>query len=283
MNRPLSIVKLGLERGFIEFKILIKDPQTLIWMFFILGIFLTVLWFQRGTELNGISLALLTLPGLLGMQIASSGFSDVASGLAFDREDGTLFRAKATPRGMSAYFIARVVIIFLTTLVYLIILLLPSLAIVPGLAQAISLSDVFTMLWLIILGLLATAPFGAIIGSTVKSSGSGWGLTLLPLALFTAISGIFYPITALAGWVQAIAQIFPVYWLGLGARSIFSPESAAALELTGSWRSAETIVILLAWSIVGLVIVPRVLRKMARRISGSDMQAARERMLKNGY
>ena len=134
-----------------------------------------------------------------------------------------------------------------------------------------------------ILGLLATAPFGAIIGAIVKSSGSGWGLTILPLALLTAISGIFYPITALAGWIQAIAQIFPVYWLGLGARSIFSPESAAALELTGSWRTTETLLVLLTWSIIGLIIVPRVLRKMARHTSGSDMQAARERMLKNGY
>src|SRR5688572_21013097 len=108
MNHSLNIVKLGLERGWIEFKILIKDPQTIIWMLVIFGIFLTVLWFQRGTEIDGISLALLTLPGLLGMQIASSGFSDVASGLAYDREDGTLFRAKATPRGMGSYFIARV-------------------------------------------------------------------------------------------------------------------------------------------------------------------------------
>lgn len=283
MNHSLNILKLGLERGWIEFKILIRDPQTLIWMCIIFGIFLTVLWFQRGTEIDGISLALLTLPGLLGMQIASSGFSDVASGLAYDREDGTLFRAKATPRGMSSYFISRVVIIFLTTIVYMIVLMIPSLFIVPGLLNTISPVDFLTLLWLVALGLLATAPFGAIIGAIVKSSGSGWGLTILPLALLTAISGIFYPITALAGWVQAIAQIFPIYWLGLGARSIFSPESAAALELTGSWRTTETILVLLAWSIVGLVLVPRVLRKMARRTSGSDMQAARERMLKNGY
>lgn len=283
MPHPLSIVKLGLERGWIEFKILIKDPQTLIWILIIFGIFFTVLWFQRGIEIDGVSLALLTLPGLLGMQIASSGFSDVASGLAFDREDGTLFRAKATPRGMGSYFISRVVIITLTTIVYMVLLVLPSLLIVPGLTNTISQIDILTLLWLVILGLLATAPFGAIIGAIVKSSGSGWGLTILPLALLTAISGIFYPITALAGWIQAIAQIFPVYWLGLGARSIFSPESAAALELTGSWRTTETLLVLLTWSIIGLIIVPRVLRKMARHTSGSDMQAARERMLKNGY
>lgn len=283
VNGTINALRLGIERGWIEYKITMTDPQSIVWICIMFGIFLTVLWFQRGTELNGISLALLTLPSLLGMQIASSGFNDVASQLAFDREDGTLFRAKATPRGMNAYFIARVAVTFLTSVTYLLILLIPSLIIVPGLMAAISITDFFTIAWLLVLGLLATAPFGAIIGSLVKSSGAGWGMTLLPLVILTAISGIFYPITALAGWVQIIAQIFPVYWLGLGARSVLTPESAAALELTGSWRSGETVLILLAWSIVGLIVVPRILRKMARRTSGSEMEAARQRMLQRGY
>ncbi|HMH70606.1 MAG TPA: ABC transporter permease [Candidatus Saccharimonadales bacterium] len=283
MNRTLNTLQLGIERGWMEFKLVLKDPQSIVWIVIMFGIFLTVLWFQRGTEINGISLALLTLPSLLGMQIASSGFNDVASVLAADREDGTLFRAKATPRGMSAYFIARIVVILLTSIVYLTIILIPSLLIVPGLSETISVGDFFTLAWLLMLGLLATAPFGAIIGSIVKSSGAGWGLTLLPLIVLTAISGIFYPITALAGWVQAIAQVFPVYWLGLGVRSAFNPEVAAAFELTGSWRTAETVLVLLAWAIVGLLIVPKVLRKMARHTSGSEMQAARERMIQRGY
>jgi len=279
----LSTIRLGVERGWIEYKILLRDPQSLVWIVIMFGIFLTVLWFQRGVELNGVSLALLTLPSLLGVQIASSGFNDVASQLAFDREDGTLFRAKALPRGISSYFIARVVMIILTSVMYLLILLIPSLLIVPGLVDTISFTDIFTMAWLLVLGLLATAPFGATIGAIVKSSGAGWGMTLLPLVVLTAASGIFYPITALAGWIQVVAQVFPVYWLGLGARSVLAPESAAAMELTGSWRTTETILVLLAWSIVGLIIVPRVLRKMARRTSGSEMQATRDRIMQRGY
>jgi ABC-2 type transport system permease protein len=283
MSGKLSTLRLGVERGWIEFKILIRDPQTIIWTVIIFGILLTVLWFQRDTKIEGISLALLTLPSLLGMQIASSGFNDIASQLAFDREDGTLLRAKAIPRGMSAYFIARVVVTFLMTLTYILFLLLTSLVIIPGILSNIDVLEILLMLFLIVLGLLATAPFGAIIGSLVKSSGSGWGLSLLPLALLVTISGIFYPITALAGWIQVVAQIFPVYWLGLGIRSVFSPEAAAALELTGSWRTSETLLILSAWAIAGMLIAPRVLRKMARRTSGSEMEAARQRTIQRGY
>ena len=49
---------------------------------------------------------------------------------------------------------------------------------------------------------------------------------MLPMMGLIAISGIFYPITALPGWLQWIAQVFPVYWLGLGMRSALLPDAA---------------------------------------------------------
>jgi ABC-2 type transport system permease protein len=75
--------------------------------------------------------------------------------------------------------------------------------------------------------------------------------------------------------VQVVAQIFPIYWLGLGMRSAFLPESAAALEIGGSWRTTQTVIVLLAWAIVGMLLAPRVLGRMARRQSGSAVDAAR--------
>jgi len=94
-----------------------------------------------------------------------------------------------------------------------------------------------------------------------------------------AISGIFYPITAMPGWLQGIAQVFPVYWLGLGMRSAFLPDALAAVELTGSWRHLETVGVLAVWAVLGLVLAPVILRRMARRESGSAVAARRERVL----
>ena len=53
----------------------------------------------------------------------------------------------------------------------------------------------------------------------------------------------------------------------------------AALEVGGSWRSAETAIVLGAWAVVGLVLAPTVLRRMARRESGSRVAERRERTL----
>jgi ABC-2 type transport system permease protein len=282
MNPVLHASRLGLTRGWIEFKQYLRSPQEMIWTAIMSLIFLVVLWFQRNSEIEGVSLALLTLPSLLGMSIANGGFVGAAGTLSYDREDGTLLRAKAIPQGMVGYLVSRVIYVVLTTLISLVILFIPSLFIVDGLT-GMGVDGAFIFLGIFLLGLIATAPWGAMIGSMVKSSSSGFGLTFLPMIGLIAISGIFYPITALAGWVQAIAQLFPVYWLGLGARSAFLPDAAAAAELGGSWRTGQTILVLVFWALIGLVIAPRLLRRMAQRESGSNMEARKQQVMQRGY
>jgi ABC-2 type transport system permease protein len=129
-----------------------------------------------------------------------------------------------------------------------------------------------------VLGLVATQTVGAVLGSLVSSS-RGAGYLSLPILGLIAISGIFAPITAMPAWLAWIAQVFPVYWLGLGMRSALLPDAAAAVEIGGSWRPVETAVVLGAWVVAGLVFAPIVLRRMARKESGSRVAERRERAL----
>ena len=89
-------------------------------------------------------------------------------------------------------------------------------------------------------------------------------------------NGIFFPIQELWAWVQVVAQVFSMFWLGLGMRSAFLPDTATAIEIGGSWRSLETVLVLAAWAVAGAVVAPRVLRRMSRRASGATVQTARE-------
>lgn len=282
MNAVAHATRLGISRGWIEFKQYLRSPQEMTWAIVMSAIFIGVLWFQRDKTIEGASLALLTLPSLLGMTIAQGGFMGAASVLSLDREDGTLLRAKATPQGMVGYLVARILYVTLTIIVSLVMLVIPSLFLVDGLMD-ISGEGFFALFWVFVLGLLATAPWGAIVGSLVKSSSSGFGLTFLPLIGLISISGIFYPITAIAGWLQVVAQAFPIYWMGLGMRSAFLPDSAAAAELTGSWRTGETVVVLVIWAVIGMLIAPRILRRMAQRESGSAMEQRKHQAIQRGY
>ena len=86
----------------------------------------------------------------------------------------------------------------------------------------------------------------------ITSPRSAGYLSILVLGLI-AISGIYYPIIVLPQWLQWVAQIFPIYWLGLGMRSALLPAAVVSVEIGGSWRPLETAVALGAWAIAGLI------------------------------
>jgi ABC-2 type transport system permease protein len=197
--------------------------------------------------------------------------------LTVEREDGTLLRAKATPNGMLGYLVGKIVTVAGGLVIDLAIVLVPGMFIINGLEYGRP-SSWLTLAWVVVLGLVATLPLGAIFGSLISSSRS-LGLIMLPIMGMIAISGIFYPITAMPQWLQWVAQVFPIYWLGLGVRSALLPDSAAVVELGESWRHLETVAVLGAWAVLGLVVAPVVLRRMARRESGSSVAARRDKVM----
>jgi ABC-2 type transport system permease protein len=273
-----GFVRAGLARGGIELRQTMTNVLDLwTYLFPAVGLLVTI-WFMRGATVPGtdLSLGASTLPGAIGMGIAFGGLVTVAQLLVVEREDGTLLRAKATPNGMAGYLIGKIVVVGGMTLISVLIQLVPGSVLVGGLD--VDAAGWLTLLWLMPLGFVATMPIGAVIGS-VLSSPRALGVVMLPTIGLIAISGIFYPITALPGWLQGIGQLFPVYWMGLGTRSALLPDAFAAAELGGTWRHLTTAGVLIVWAVAGLLVAPSVLRRMARRESGSAVAARREKAM----
>jgi len=276
MNPKTMALRAGLSRGVIELRQTFVNAQDLWGYLFPAVALLVVLIFMRGAHVPGTSFSLgaQTLPSVIGMNVAFVGLMSVAALLSIEREDGTLLRAKATPNGMLAYLVGKIVVVAGMSIVTVLLILVPGAFIVDGLALD-SVGAWITLLWVVALGLVATLPIGAILGAWMKSP-RNMGLVMLPMLGLIAISGIFYPLSSLPGWVQGIAQVFPIYWLGLGMRSALLPDDLAAVEIGGSWRHLETLGVLSVWVVIGLVFAPIVLRRMARRESGSQVAARRE-------
>jgi ABC-2 type transport system permease protein len=279
MNPVTHAARLGLSRGWMEFRRSVFSGQDMGFAVFFALVIVVVLFFQRDRVVEGttLSLAMATLPSVVGMLVAMGGFS--ASGaLTLEREDGTLLRAKALPYGMIGYLVGRLLSVSLLNLVSLLVVLIPGLFVVPELAST-GWAGWLTLVWVVAFGMLATLPWGAVIGALAKNTMVLFSIVTFPMMILTAISGIFYPISALPGWLQTVAQVFPVYWLGLGVRSAFLPASAAAVEIGASWRTLETIVVLAVWALAGMLLAPPILRRMARRQSGSAVEEYRQRAL----
>ncbi|MER6971223.1 ABC transporter permease [Nocardioides sp. NPDC000445] len=275
-------VRAGLHRGWLETKYSLTDVGDIFWMLLFPVSFTVTLLFMRGNTVPGTDLALgaMVLPSLIGMSIAFGGLAGPAMQIATDREDGTLLRAKATPDGMLGYLIGKIWFFGLTTLASLVLLAIPAMTVIGDLRidgrTALLLPVIF------VVGMVATVPIGSALGSIFKSSAQSM-LIMLASMLLIAISGIFYPITAMPTWLQWVGQIFPFYWLGLGTRSAMMPAGAEAAEIGDSWRTVEMFAVLGVWAVIGLVLAPIVLRRMARRQTGSAIAAARDKVMSRGY
>lgn len=284
MTRSLHAVRLGLARGWIEFRNGFTTFQD-VGLGLVLGpIFLVILILGIGEPLPGLpaglplDLASFALPGVLGVLIGVGGVMSAAYWLAAEREDGTLLRAKAVPHGMTGYLTARVLTVSADTVIGMLIVLVPGLFLFDGLAAA-GLSGYLTLSWVVVLGLCATLPWGAILGAVLRTPRAVSSFGFIPLTVFTAISGIFAPLQVWPAWVQSVAQALPFYWLGVGMRSALLPGAAVVMEIDASWRILPTVGVLAGWAVVGLLLAPPILRRMARGESGARLEARRQRAI----
>lgn len=268
MTASAVAVRAGLQRGWIEFRQSVTSAEVVGWYWPIaLAVVVMYVLSDRTVPGTDFSLGSSAIPGIVGMNVAFTAMSGMALALTTDREDGSLLRAKAIPNGMLGYLTGKVVSQTTMTLVVTIGVLVPAALLFDGLELDVA-SSWLMLAGILVLGLVATLPIGAVIGSLFRSPQSLTLVTLLILALI-AISGVFYPITALPAWLQWVGQAFPIYWLGLGMRSAMLPDALAIAEIGGSWRHLETVAVLGGWTALGFVVAPIVLRRMARRTSGS--------------
>jgi ABC-2 type transport system permease protein len=280
VSRRSQAVRIGLARGWTEFRLSLRSPQDQAFHLVMATAVVLYLWFNRGSEVAGTTLLLpqVAMPSLLGGLVMFSAIIGPAAALSVERQDGTLLRSKLVPHGMLGYVSGQLLLQSLKVVPMLTVVLVPSLLLFDGLMHR-GAGGWLTLLWVVVLGLLATLPFGIVIGSLVPGPEKlgTWGM--LPIVVLSAISGIFVPVQQLWGWVQVIAQVFPMYWLGLGMRSAFLPGSAAVVEIGGSWRPLTTVSVLVVWGVAGMLLAPPVLRRMARRQSGARVAEGRDQAL----
>lgn len=271
------VLRAGVRRGLIEFRNMVQTPSEFGYTLFGFAAVIVVVWFLRDVRVDGVDAPLMqfAFPGMLAMQILLVGTYSTASVLSAEREDGTLLRAKSVPNGTTVWLIGLIVRILIEILLGIAIVAVPILVMVPE-VWAAGLPMLGIVIAYVLVGIFALVPLGLVVGAAVRNARAvaSWGL-FFAVGLI-ALSGVFAPLEVYPAWLQIIAQVFPLYWLGLGLRSAMLPEGLQMAEIGDSWRVIETLGVLGLWAIVGLALAPALLRRAARRESGSALQQRRE-------
>jgi ABC-2 type transport system permease protein len=277
-TNTLHEYRTGWKRALIQTKISLTSPGDLLGFLMPTAIAVVVLLFMQKADFEGapVSLGSMNMPSLIGMNVVFGGIMGMVGSLAMDRTNGTLLRAKSMPGGMTGYLVGHLASTAMFTTIMALVLLLVGLPLFDGL-EFDSPDRWLIFISVLLMGIVATLPIGAVLGALLDNP-RNMGLVMFPIMGMVAISGIFYPITALPTWLQGIGQAFPMYWMGLGMRHALLPDSMAAVEIGGEWRTVTMFAVLAVWAVVSMALAPRLLRRMSRRESGSAVAARRADM-----
>jgi ABC-2 type transport system permease protein len=201
---------------------------------------------------GGVTFPQYFMAGIIAAGILGAGLQNMAISIATERSDGTLKGLAGTPMPRSAYFVGKVVQVLAVTAVIIVALLL-----IGVLFYDIELPqgrDWITFLWVSLLGTAACTLLGIAVSSLAKNGRSA-SATVTPFALILQfISGVFFVFSQLPTWMQTVAALFPLKWMGQGLRSVFLPDELAAAEPAGSWELGRVALVLTLWCVAGLLL-----------------------------
>lgn len=256
-----STWSIGRRRIGIELKQFFRDRNSALWNFAFPVILLVIFGSVFGGQDigPGITFAQYFVAGMIASGVLYTSFQNLAIAIPLEREDGTLKRLQGTPMPKVSYFIGKIGTVVVAYVAQVTLLIIVGM-LFYGVRLPSTATQWFTFVWASLLGLTACTLLG-IAFSVVPRTGRGASAIVSPIVLVLQFtSGVFFVFSQLPQWMQVFGSIFPLKWLAQAMRSVFLPDSAAALEVSGSWQLGLCALMLVIWVAIGLVLSIRFFR-----------------------
>ena len=255
-----STLKIGISRGFLEVKQFMRQRESVVFTLLFPVLLLLIFGSVFKDEIApGVTFSQYFVAGMIASGLVNTGFQQLAITIPMERDDGTLKRLRGTPAPASSYFIGKIILVFVSMSIQVILLLIFG-VLLYGIALPSDSAHWITFIWVMLLGLISSTLLG-IAFSSVPKSGRGASAVVSPIVIILQFfSGVFFVFTQLPSWMQNFAAIFPLNWLTQGMRAVFLPDSFAAQEVAGSWELGKIALFLGIWSIAGFFLALKTFR-----------------------
>jgi ABC-2 type transport system permease protein len=268
IDAPLpSVLSTGLARGQVELKTFFRERETVVLIFALPAVLLVMLgaiFGGRAAPAAGVTVGQLFVAGMIAGGIMSTSFQYLGIAIAAERDQGTLKRLYGTPLPHTAYFIGKIVQVFVCMMAEIAVLMIVG-ASFYHLHLPSSAGRWWTFAWVCVLGCAACSLLGIAVSSLPRSARGASPMITLPFLVIEFISGVFIPFNNVPAWLQQVAAAFPLKWMAQGLRSVFLPAGAAVLEPAHSWEHGRVALVLTVWIAAGLVLCVRAFRWQSRR------------------
>ncbi len=248
-------VRIGRRRVAIELKSFFRDRNSALWNFAFPVILLVIFGSVFGSQdiAPDVTFARYFVAGMIASGVLYTSFQNLGIAIALEREDGTLKRLRGTPMPKASYFLGKIGTVVVAYVAQVTLLLIVGIAFY-GVSLPTTVTQWWTFVWASVLGLVSCTLLG-IAFSVVPRTGRGAPAIISPIVLVLQFtSGVFFVFDQLPHWMQVFSSFFPLKWLAQAMRSVFLPESAAAMEATGTWELGMCALVLGVWCVIGAVL-----------------------------
>ncbi|AIY01648.1 ABC-type multidrug transport system, permease component [Arthrobacter sp. PAMC 25486] len=257
----MRTLQLGTSRIGYELKLYFRQGDSVFFTFLFPILMLSVFAVAFSTSPNigadmdggGITYAAFYLPGMVAAGMLLSGVQNLGVDIAAEKGDGTLKRLGGTPLPVFSYFMGKIGMVFVSSVLQVILLLL-----VARFAFDVELpaeaAKWLTFTWVFLFGVITSCVLGIALSALPRSGKSATAVVIPIVLLLQFISGVYLPFSQLPVWLQNFASIFPLKWMAQGMRAVFLPESFEAIEPSGSWDLGLVALVMGVWLVVGLVL-----------------------------
>lgn len=262
-----SLLTTGLSRGRIEVTTFFREREAVVFIFALPAVLLLLLgsiFNSEHVQVPGVTTGQLYAAGMIAGGIAATSFQYLGISVASERDQGLLKRLYGTPLPHAAYFVGKIIQVFVCLIAEVVLLMVVGVAFFH-LHLPSTPDKWWTLVWICLLGGTACALLGLGVSSLARSARSASPIITLPFLVLEFISGIFVPFSDVPRALQTVAAIFPLKWIAQGLRSVFLPAQAAALEPAHSWELGRVALVLAVWVAAGLVLCIRTFRWQSRR------------------
>jgi ABC-2 type transport system permease protein len=188
------------------------------------------------------------VPHIIAVGVTGAALSNLLFIVVTKRENGSLKRRRATPVRAWMLISSEVATSILTA-----VTIVAALILIAWFAYGVHLSgsQIAQVAGATLLGTAAMCALGFAVSTFIPSAESaGPGVTLVTFGLY-AISGVYFPESLMPGWVQGIAQVFPVRPLALAVQNAYAPTSGHPGQIALQFLE------LAAWGVGGILIAAR--------------------------
>lgn len=252
----MNTLAIGLDRTGVELRMYSREKEAVFFSFLFPILLLSLFSLIFSGQFEGgdgtMTAGRYFLPGMIAAGVLLTSFQTMALSVATERDDGTLKRLRATPMPATAYFLGKVGLVAVSSVLQLALLLVLAWALydVPMPTEAGR--------WLLLGAVFALGLFGGtVLGiaySSLSTARSIGAVVIGPMLVLQFISGVYIGWDSVPDWLQQVAALFPLKWIAQGMRAVFYPDDMAAMEMAGAWEPGRVLLVLAAWALGGLLL-----------------------------